>query len=112
MSRTTRRERLQATLESILGNRNVYFQPPASISLSYPCIVYSYDGDNERHADDGTYLRHDRYSLTLITKNAFPDEIMKKIDSMPYVRFDRHYEADNLHHFSYNLNLLERNPNG
>ena len=27
---------LQTILETIMGNRNVYFQPPANINMSYP----------------------------------------------------------------------------
>ena len=28
-------------LVGILGTRNVYYQPPESLKLKYPCIVYN-----------------------------------------------------------------------
>ena len=34
------RPNLQAKLEEILGNKNVYFQPPESLKLNFPAIVY------------------------------------------------------------------------
>ena len=34
---------LQLKLEEILGSRHVYFQPPASIKMTYPAIVYELD---------------------------------------------------------------------
>lgn len=108
MSRETRRLKLQTLLEEILGSRNVYFQPPASISLKYPCIVYSFDDETNLHANGGTYLTRDKYTITLITKEHMPDSLMSSLHSMPYTRFDRHYTADNLHHFVYTTESFER----
>lgn len=112
MSRPTRMEqrrlKLQAELEEILGSDRVYFQPPSSIHLSYPCIVYSYDDINIEFADGVEYLERDKYTITVISKDPLPDEILTAIDSMDYTFFDRHYTNDNLHHFSYTRHLLER----
>lgn len=108
MSRKTRRQKLQNLLENIPGIKKVYFQPPASISMHYPCIVFSYDDDNKRHANNLVYLMHDRYTVTLITKEAMPDEVLSELDSIPYSDFDRHYVNDNLHHFSYTIVMSER----
>lgn len=109
MSRKTRRLRLQAKLEEILGSRNVYFQPPASITMSYPCVVYSYSGENVLHANDTPYIVRDEYEMTLISKDSLPDGIIAGIESIPYCRFNRHYTNDNLHHFSYRISLIEGN---
>ena len=46
---------LQTTLETILGSRNVYFQPPESVKLKYPAIVYSRNDIMNQFADDGVY---------------------------------------------------------
>ena len=35
-----RRLQLQSKLEEVIGSRNVYFQPPETMRLEYPCIVY------------------------------------------------------------------------
>lgn len=33
----------QHLLEEILGSPHVYFQPPATVKLEYPAIIYSLD---------------------------------------------------------------------
>ena len=35
-----RRLQLHEILVGILGNENVYFQPPANLVMQYPCIRY------------------------------------------------------------------------
>lgn len=108
MSRESRRLELNDKLQQILGSTNVYFQPPASIQLSYPCIIYSFDDEYTLYAGNESYLDRDKYTLTLITKDPLPDELMSGIKAIPYTRFDRHYVADNLHHFTYTTESFER----
>lgn len=108
MSLETRRIKLQEALEEILGSRNVYFQPPSSIELRYPCIIYSYEDLVARHASNVSYIDRDRYSIILITKDPMPEETIMAINNLPYTSFDRHYTSDNLHHFAYTTHLLER----
>lgn len=108
MSLTSRRLDLQSTLESILGSRNVYFQPPASIHLSYPCFVYSFEGGNHANSDNVKYLKRYRFEVTLITKDPLPEEKMSEIEAIPYCRFNRSFVSDNLNHFAYTINLEER----
>lgn len=93
---------LQALLENLLGSTEVYFQPPASVFMSYPAIVYSrYDIVNT-HADNRVYAQHTAYQVTVIDEN--PDsEIVKKVAMLPMCSFDRHYTADNLNHDVFTL---------
>ena len=109
MSRRTRRQTLQAKLQELCPH--VYFQPPASISMSYPCFVFSYQDDTKFHADDKPYFVFDRYSITYITKEAYPTDVLDALDAIRYCDFDRHYTSDNLHHFSYRIVLSERIQN-
>lgn len=111
MSRESRRLKLQSQLETILGSRNVYFQPPASIHLKYPCIVYNHTRDSRFHADNIPYMEHDEYDLMLITKDPMPDDTLEKLSNIPYNRLNRRFVEDNLYHFSYGLILTERIPN-
>lgn len=112
MSRKTRRLKLQEILENLPKVNAAYFQPPASIHMDYPCVVYSYDDDHKLFADDKPYLVRDRYTATLITKDAFPTDTLDAMDAIDYCDFDRHYSSDNLHHFSYRIILTERIQNG
>lgn len=93
---------LQTKLEELLGSRNVYFQPPESIKLSYPAIVYSRETIENDHANDGVYMQSLRYSITVIDAN--PDsELPLKISKLPHCRNDRHFKSDNLNHYVFTL---------
>lgn len=43
-----------------------YFQPPESIKMNYPAIVYSLDDVDKTYANDGVYLSNRRYAVTVI----------------------------------------------
>ena len=45
-----------------------YFQPPESIKMNYPAIVYSLDDIDKTYANDGVYLSNRKYSLPSLTK--------------------------------------------
>lgn len=93
---------LQTRLEDILGSRNCYFQPPASVQMKYPAIVYSLSNIEKLHANDDMYKPLMAYSVTLIDKN--PDtQFLVEILKLPYCRFDRFYAADNLNHWVFTL---------
>lgn len=93
---------LQALLEELLGSRNVYFQPPETVKLSYPAIVYSRESIENRHANDSVYKQSLRYSVTVIDKN--PDsDLPLKISQLPMCRHDRSFKSDNLNHDVFTL---------
>ena len=96
------RPKLQALLEELLGSRNVYFQPPESIKMNYPAIVYSLDNIENVYADDGVYLSPRAYQITLIDRNPDSDSI-GKLASLKSCRFVRHYKSDNLNHYVYRI---------
>lgn len=88
---------LQAKLEETLGSKNVYYQPPATLKLTYPAIVYSMSGMRREHADNKQYMKMTRYEITVIDKRPFNPAI-DKILNFPYSDYDRPYKADNLYH--------------
>lgn len=87
---------------TILTTRNAYFQPPASVQMNYPAIVYSLSTIDKLHANDDTYKSLTAYQVTLIDKN--PDtQFLESILEFPYCRFNRFYTADNLNHWVFTL---------
>lgn len=91
------REILQTLLEGLLGTRNVYFQPPESLKLNYPCIVYERNNIRIDTANNKPYLKYKRYTVTYIDED--PDsEIPDKLLELAYCSFDRHFVSDNLNH--------------
>lgn len=96
------RLKLHELLCEVLGSRNVYFQPPESVKMKYPAIVYSRNRIDNEHANDGVYIQSPSYAITVIDKN--PDsEIVDKVSRLPMCRFDRHYIADNLNHDTFTI---------
>lgn len=93
---------LQAIFEKLLGSHNVYFQPPASVKMQYPAIVYSRSNIKNLRADDSVYRQLPAYEVTVIDKD--PDsEIMWKVSQLHYCSFDRHFTVDNLNHDVFTL---------
>ena len=93
---------LHAILVSILGSNNVYFQPPPTITMNYPCIIYKRDRDRVSHANNKQYSRRKRYQVTVIDEN--PDSnIPDLVSELPLCSYERFYTADNLNHDVYNI---------
>ena len=61
---------LHQELVSVLGSNHVYFQPPETAKIIYPCIVYNLSSADQRYADNRLYKKRDRYEITIITKDA------------------------------------------
>jgi hypothetical protein len=93
---------LQQIFTDILGSSNVYFQPPQSVTMQYPCIIYKRDYRKTQFADDKPYADRVRYQVTIITRD--PDsDIPDKVALLPMCVYDRFYTADNLNHDVFNL---------
>lgn len=103
----SRRLELHNIFIDILGTRDqtesrVYFQPPATVKMKYPCIVYKRSLVHTEYADDELYDYTNGYTVTVIDPN--PDsEILSKMLNLPLCRPDRHYTADNLNHDVFNI---------
>lgn len=97
-----RRLKLHQILVDILGSNHVYFQPPASVKLVYPCIIYQYETGDTQFADDQAYIFVRKYQIQVIDPN--PDtETPDKIAQLPRCLNDRNYTADNLNHYTFNI---------
>lgn len=102
MART--RLELDALLRSTLGTSNVYFDPPESFKLKYPCIVYSFSGLMGSHADNDRYITYKRYMLNYITPDA-DDSMVDTIEALPFCRLSSPYVADGLFHNPYEIDF-------
>lgn len=88
---------LHSVLQELLGSSNVYYQPPESIKMQYDAIRYSKKTIDSKYANDRKYSMIDCYEIIVISR--LPDNpVIKKLLSLPYCSYDRHYVADNLHH--------------
>ena len=94
---------LQTELETILGSRNVYFQPPQSVLMKYDAIRYELAGKDLRHANNRFYKNTNQYDGVVITKDpdtTIPDKLLAHFEM---VSFGRPYTADNLNHYPFTL---------
>lgn len=92
-----KRQLLQSKLEELLGNRNVYYQPPETVKMQYPAIKYSKTNIRSTFADDATYSNLYRYEIIVIDRK--PDNpVVEKLLKLPYCSFSRNYKSDGLDH--------------
>ena len=100
MART--RIELDKILRSTLGSSNVYFDPPESFKLQYPCIVYRFSGNRDTHAEEARYQRMKRYTIIYITRNA-DDPMVDTIDDLRYCTLSQPYTTGGLFHYAFNI---------
>lgn len=93
---------LNEVFVELLGTRNVYFQPPPSLKMKYPCIVYESQPMTIKQANNRTFTIHDRYRVIVIDQNP-SSAIPKKIAEMQGVRAAHPYVSDNLIHWPFDL---------
>ncbi len=91
------RTELHEILCEILGSRHVYFQPPESVKIIYPAIVYSRENYDNDFANNEVYNTKRKYQVTYISKD--PDSLIPdKLNRFRYARFSRRFVSENLYH--------------
>lgn len=92
-------EKLHDILRANDYPENVYYQPPGTVRMEYPCIRYKRENIPAQYADDIRYISKDKYTLIVIDPDPdsqIPDILLK---SFSMISSDREYTAENLNHF-------------
>lgn len=97
-----KRLELDAILRSLDPSLHIYFQPPVSIKMQYPAIVYKILKENRIYADNKKYKRNIGYDVTFVHFNP-DDDIFDKITNLDYCSFNRRFVNENLYHDSFTL---------
>ena len=97
------RLKLHEELCTLLGSRNVYFQPPESIKMKYPCIVYSLSNLDYKHANNGVYKSTKAYEVIIIDPDPDGNIYDKLPEHFQMCRFNREYTADDLNHYAFTI---------
>ena len=80
----------------------VYFQPPSTIEMEYPCIIYRRSTRKDFFSNDRLYLGMKQYSITVVDED--PDsEIPDKVLNLPYCSHNTTFAIDGLNHDVYTL---------
>lgn len=93
---------LHNKFKELIGN-NVYFQPPASIRMSYPCIIYQIEPPDMKHADDIHYLFTNHYKVIYVDRDPDNDMKITLLKSFPMMRMTNFMTVDNLNQYHYDL---------
>ena len=70
---------LHEELCELLGSRNVYFQTPESVKMSYDAIRYALSGKDVKRASDRAYKIVNKYEGVVITRDpdtTIPDDMI------------------------------------
>lgn len=95
--------KLQEEFTALINSNNVYYQPPESVLMNYPCIRYSKKGNDAKHANNRIYKTMNRYEGVVIDydpDSTIPDEILHHF---PMCSLGSGYVVDNLNHFPFTL---------
>lgn len=87
---------------------NVYFNPPETVKLNYPCFICNLSDIKGLRADDKRYLGYERYTLTYITRDYADETPYTVLNDFEYSAIERIYSADHLHHYVLTL-FIRRN---
>lgn len=97
------RLKLQDELEEILGSKNVYFQPPSSTSLKYPCIIYNLTRTNAIRADNRIYKATNEYHVKHIFKSLENEKKDEILNHFLMISHDSRFIADKLYNDEFTL---------
>ena len=98
-----KRLELHDKLKQLIDSDNVYFQPPASVQLSYPCVIYSIGSGDAKYADGMVYNYINNYELLFIFKQPNIDIIEQVLVALPMCKMTRAYVVDNLNHYAFSV---------
>ena len=97
------RNELHEELYTVLGSRNVYFQPPESVKMSYDAIRYGNAGMDIKRANNTFYIGTNRYDGVVISRDPDTDIPRKLLMHFQLCSLGSPYIADNLYHYPFTL---------
>lgn len=104
--KTTRELFHQRICDLVGPDVSVYYQPPSSVKMKYPCLVYELSYIDNMYADDGVWMPSLRYDLMVIDRN--PDSyLVDLVSTLPYCSFDRAFVSDGLNHTVFRVYVSE-----
>ena len=99
----TKRLEFHQLLVSAMGEGyKVYFQPPETVKMQYPCVVYHRRYLDSNNADNIKYLTTRQYQVILISRDP-DDDGVDKLFNLPYSHYLSHSVVDNLYHDAFEI---------
>lgn len=99
---------LKEKLQKFIGKRedgkdNLFFQPPESVKLVYPCIIYKMVDARHKFSNNHTYNFRKGYEVTIITIDPDEEMVNRIAEEFIMCMFQRHFVNDNLHHYVFKI---------
>lgn len=88
---------MQTKFEELLGSKNVYYNPPETLKMVYPCIRYTKKNIDVKRASNVIHTQKTCYEVIVISTRP-DDPVIEKIMELPYCSYDRPYKSNNLNH--------------
>ena len=95
---TDKSQELNKKLRELAGSNNVYFQPPETLKLNYPCIIFKRSTSNGNYSDNRMYRFKRSYEVVAIDPRPDSKWIDLFLENFRYIRYVRSYTSDNLNH--------------
>lgn len=100
MART--RIELHKELEEAFGCK-AYYQPPESLKLTYPCIVYAIERFETRKANNANYLINERYKVSYLHKDVDDSTVKSVLRIFNKMSHAQHYKTNGVYNDVYYL---------
>lgn len=82
---------------------NVYYQPPESLIMQYPCIVYTKYADLATHADNKFYVGTQGYTIILIEHDPDSTIANQMLRHFSMCNINQYYTLNGLNHTNITL---------
>ena len=92
------RLKLHEELCGVLGMRNVYYDPPASVKMKYPCIRYSKGAPDLKRANNRVYAHTECYEGVVIDTDPDSGIATNVLGHFRMCKIGKSYFAENLYH--------------
>lgn len=83
---------------------NLYFRPPSSLMITYPCVIYDLKVVDVRHSDNQVYSDGERYEVSYITSTQ-DDRNWTRLRDIPGSRWIRNFNKENLYHHIFEISV-------
>lgn len=103
-SRRVIQDILSGVMEECGEEPHVYFQPPESIKLVYPCIIYHISNIDTLYSSNLPYAHFISFETKYISKDS-TSKVPNRLLKLPRSRFNTYYTAEKLHHYSYTISI-------
>ena len=97
-----RRHKLHEELVS-LGAKKTLFQPPPSVQLEYPAIIYTIKSTYTTNADNRVYTGHRFYQIELIDPDPDTSLIDSLLNKFKMIKHVNNFKTSNLNHNVFDL---------